>query len=261
MNRYGFLLKRELRTSQKDLSTYGLTIILVLFFFETMQNIVTQYSWGSYGTEVYDQFFSSFLLLGGFILTSLNFAEDMFGRSSQHEWLMLPATSLEKFLSKAVLVTFAYPLALTLLFFATSLVTEPLQLLFFGNPIHLFNPFTLDVLPSFASFWVWNSVFLLGATYFRKAHFIKTVLAIGLVFLALGSLAMIFIRIIFSIKYGNSVGIFDTFYYFGEGGINSSVGLRAFAVLSKLIYYIGLPAFCWVTAFFRVEEVQATDAV
>jgi Mg2+/citrate symporter len=37
--------------------------------------------------------------------------------------------------------------------------------------------------------------------------------------------------------------------------------LKVFSIITQVFYYAVLPIFCLVTAFFRVEEVQATDAV
>lgn len=263
MNRFQALLKREVKTSQKDLFTYALVIVLVLFGFETLQSLIARYAHTSFPLEVYSEMFPSFLLLGGFIITSLMFTEDMFGKSTQHDWLMLPATNLEKFASKAVLVTFVYPIALTLLFFLTSVVTEPIQLLIFGNPMALFNPFKdADIWKLLAQYWVWNSVFLLGATYFHKVHFIKTVLAIGVIGLALSGLALLFTRIMIAIRFGSQVQMFDAFRYFDARYVEQTLtSLKIYLVMGRILYYAVLPVFCMITAYFRVEEVQATDAV
>lgn len=256
------LMNREVRTSKRELLTYALTIVLILVVNATFQAFFSRYNQGILLSSAYDELFSSFLMLGGFILTSLMFSQDMFSKDGQQEWLMLPATSLEKFLSKALLSAFAYPLALIALFFATSLVGEPLLLLFFKNPIQLFNPFVSEVGTLLVSYWVWQSVFLLGATYFHKAHFIKTVLAIGVIGISLGLLGMLFSKIVFSIKFGSSYDMFNTFIYFDSSVMESPVGgFKVLNVLGKIVYYVLLPVFCWITAYFRVEEVQATDAI
>ncbi|MGH0053727.1 MAG: hypothetical protein ACQ5SW_10090, partial [Sphaerochaetaceae bacterium] len=214
MNRFSALLKREVKTSQRDLFTYGLVIVLVLFVSETLQSVYARYAGVAFPPESYNEMFPSFLLLGGFIISSLMFADDMFGKNVQHDWLMLPATNLEKFLSKVSLMIIAYPIALIVLMFLTSVVTEPIQLIIFGNPMAMFNPFRDRHFWSLlAHYWVWCSVFLFGGTYFRKAHFIKTVLAVGVIMLALGALGLLFTRIVFSIRFGSSLGMFDAMFY------------------------------------------------
>ena len=262
MNRFGLLINREIQTSKRDLTIYAATLFLILFASETINSFVTQYSRMGFAPAVYTSIFPNFLFFGGLIITSLSFAHDMFSKNGQQEWLMLPATSLEKFLSKGVLTAFAYPVALIVLFFVASLIIEPLQLLFFGNPVTLFNPFTRDTASLLALYWVWHALFLLGATYFHKGHFFKTVLALGVLGIALAALGMLFIKIVFSIKYGSSLRAFDVVFSFDSLLFRPASGvIGGFRVLSKLLYFVALPLFCWVTAFFRVEEVQATDAV
>nr|WP_319475112.1 hypothetical protein [uncultured Sphaerochaeta sp.] len=263
MNRFSALVKREVKTSQKDLFTYGLVIVLVMFASETLQSVFARYAGVPFPAESYNEMFPSFLLLGGFIISSLMFSEDMFGKDTQHDWLMLPATNLEKFLSKTLLMIVAYPIALVVLFFLISVVTEPIQLIIFGNPMAMFNPFRDgDFGILLAQYWVWTSVFLLGGTYFRKAHFIKTVLAIGVIALVLGGLGLLFTRIVFAIKFGSSLQVFDAMFYLSPVNLSRALSpLKVFSVIAQIFYYAVLPIFCLVTAFFRVEEVQATDAV
>ncbi len=262
MNRFGLLMNREIQTSKRDLSIYALTLFLILFASETIRSFVTQYSQMGFGPATYAGLFPNFLFFGGLIITSISFADDMFSKNGQQEWLMLPATSLEKFLAKGLLTAFAYPIALVAVFFLASVIIEPIQLLFFGNPVTLFNPFTRDMMAQFSVYWVWQSIFLLGATYFHKGHFFKTVLALGGIGMALAALALLFVKIIFSIKYGSSLRMFDIVFSFDSLLFQPDSGvIGAFRVIGKILYFVVLPLFCWVTAFFRVEEVQATDAV
>ncbi len=262
MNRFSLLINREIQTSKRDITVYALTIFLILFVSETIRSFITQYSQMGFGPAGYASLFPNFLLLGGLIITSLSFADDMFSKNGQQEWLMLPATSLEKFLAKGVLSAFAYPIALIVVFFLASVITEPIQLLFFGSPITLFNPFTREVAAQLALYWVWQSIFLLGATYFHKGHFFKTILSLGVIGIALAILGLLFVKIIFSIKYGSSLRTFDVLFSFDRFLVDQASGaIGVFRVFGKMLFYVALPIFCWVTAYFRVEEVQATDAV
>lgn len=262
MRRFGLLVKRELQTKKRDLSIYALTIFLILLASETINNFLAQYFRMPFPPAPYENLFPYFLFFGGLIITSLAFVDDMFSKNGQQEWLMLPATSLEKFLAKAMLTSWVYPLALIAVFFATSVIIEPLFLLFFSNSITLFNPFTRIVGRQLASYWVIQSLFLLGATFFRKGHFLKTTLSIGTIMFALSILGLLFIKIIFTLRYGRSLGTFELMFSFDSLLLSRSTGaLRFFRILGKTLYYGALPFFCWVTAYLRVEEVQATDAI
>ncbi len=262
MNRFGLLINRELQTSKRDLTIYAATLFLVLLASETMRSFATQYSLSGSSAATYASLFPNFLFLGGLIITSLSFADDMFSKNGQQQWLMLPATALEKFLSKGVLTAFAYPLALIVVFFLSSVIIEPIQLLFFGDAVTLFNPFSRDMGSIMGLYLVWHAIFLLGSTYFHKGHFFKTILTLGVIGLALAALGLLFVKIIFSIKYGSSLRTFDVVFSFDSLLFQPATGVvGAFRVFGKLLYFVVLPLFCWVTAFFRVEEVQATDAV
>lgn len=252
------VLRKELYEGKKSFTIYGIVIFLFLFF----QEILDAYF--SRGVEdlimggSYAQSFPPFLFLGGCIMTSVFFAEDMFSRTGQHAWLMLPAASWEKFLAKALLCAIAYPIALTALFVLSSLIIEALTLLIFDNSFSWFNPFSADVGILFFHYLVIQSVFLLGSTYFRKAHFIKTVLSVGLVVLSLLLLGALFIRIAFApyifafLTYPRSLSL----SFFGSGQY-----VYFWKLFFQVLYWIALPVFCWICAYLRVKEVQATDAV
>jgi hypothetical protein len=260
--RFLYVANREIQTRKKELAIYAITVVLIMLVNETASALFSRYT-GNLATDtIYAGFFSGLLFVGGFILTSLVFANDMFNKERQNEWLMLPATSLEKFLAKGILTAFVYPVTLILVMTVASAFIEGLLLLFLGNPFTMFNPFISEVGSQLAMYFVWQSVFLLGATVFHKAHFIKTVLSLFILAVVMGLLGMLFARIFFPLITGSSP--FSRNITFSLGSIQRTedvAGLQPFIVVGKIIYYAMIPLFCWVTAFFKVEEVQATDAV
>src|SRR3989339_160639 len=111
--RFVRVLNREIQESKRTLFIYSLTIFLVLFFQEMVGAFVTRMTGNIISDSVYEGSYPGFLFLGGFIITSMVFAQDMFSRTGQHNWLTLPASTEEKFLAKALLTAIAYPLVLT----------------------------------------------------------------------------------------------------------------------------------------------------
>ncbi|AEV29076.1 hypothetical protein SpiGrapes_1263 [Sphaerochaeta pleomorpha str. Grapes] len=260
--RFLYVANREIQTRKKELAIYAITVILIMLVNETASAIYSRYTGNLTHETIYSGFFPGLLFVGGFILTSLVFVNDMFSKEHQNEWLMLPATSLEKFLAKGILTAFAYPVALILVMTIASVFIEALMLLFFGSPFTMFNPLVSEVGSQLAMYFVWQSVFLLGATLFHKAHFIKTVLALFVLAIVMGLLGMLFARIFFPLITGISpFSRTISFSFSSVQRIEDVAGLRVFITLGKIIYYAVLPLFCWVTAYFKVEEVQATDAV
>lgn len=252
------VLNKEIHESRKALAVYAITITLVLFVVELVSVLVSKATWTSH-MEIYEGMFPGFLFLGGFIVTSVFFSDDMFSKKAQHHWLMLPATSLEKFLSKALLCAIAYPLALIALFTATSAIGEAIILLFTRDPFVMFNPLKAYIWKMLLHYLVLQSIFLLGATYFRSAHFIKTVLALGVIFIAAGLFMALTVRIAFA-PYIEG--------FFNAAAIriveDSNLSIERFGVLKTIFmvfYWALLAPFCWFTAYQRVKEVQSTDAV
>ena len=252
------LFRKELHESRKSLLVYLLTIFLVLLVQEMIGEISAQMSGFQYVTSGYGNLFPGFLLLGGFIVTGLLFAQDMFSRIGQHNWLMLPATALEKFLAKALASAFFYPIALTGVFIISSLVIEGLTALLFGSPFDIFNPFDASTGLMLLHYLVIQSVFLLGATLFRKVHFVKTVLSAASIAVILSIIGGVFMRIVFAPYF---TGMFVLDISFTGDMPDAPVLFRGLWIYMQILYWAVLPVFCWITSYIRVKEVQSTDAV
>ena len=257
--RFFRVLNREIQESKRNLIIYSLTIFLVLFLQEMVKAFITRTTGNIITESVYEGIFPGFLFLGGFIVTSMFFAQDMFSRTGQHNWLTLPASTAEKFLAKALLAAIAYPVALSIVFTLSSVIIETLTLVFFGKPFTMFNPFGPFIGKMILHYVVTQSIFLLGATYFRKAHFVKTVLTLGIIGIVMGMLATLFVRIIFAPYVTGMFGFHFSLNSYNLQATDTLVTIGKW--IGNIIYWILLPAFCWITAYLRVKEVQSTDAV
>ena len=252
------LLNKELRENRKNLSIYALAIFLILFIPEMINAFVAKATGEGHATG-YLNSFPAFLFLGGFILTSMSFSQDMFSKNGQHNWLMLPASSIEKFLAKALLTAFAYPLALIVLFTISSIVIETTARVFMGDPFSMFNPFTSDIGRMLLHYLVTQSVFLLGATYFKKTHFVKTVLSLAVLATVVGMLFSLIARIAFAPYFD---GLFvPKNMYVSMTILPESGAYTTFKTILSILYWALLAPFCWFTSYQRVKEVQATDAI
>jgi len=252
------LFKKELFESKKSLLIYSLTIFLVLFVQEMLNEISAQISGIEYSTSGYGNLFPGFLLLGGFIITGLFFAQDMFNRIGQHNWLMLPASALEKYLAKALTTAFLYPAALTLHVTFSSVIIEGITSIVFSTPFHIFNPLTASTGMLLLHYIVLQSLFLLGATLFRKVHFVKTVLSIASVAVILSIIGGVFMRIVFA-PYFSGLFLMDITV---TGDMPEAPALfRGLWIYIRILYWAVMPLFCWVASYLRVKEVQSTDAV
>lgn len=118
-------------------------------------------------------------LIWGLLVTSDIF-QDLHSSTTAYQSLTLPATSVEKFLTAWIITL---PIFL-LVSFAAILILSLITSLFYSiiNSAVIFGPFISPFSPetiSFASsYFLYNSIFLLGAVLFRKNNFLKTILAI-----------------------------------------------------------------------------------
>ena len=194
--------------------------------------------------------FSLFLLIWGPIVASRSFRE-LHDRTKNESFLLLPASALEKTLARLLLITVGFFVFLLVFATAVSLLSETLNLLAFGDRDELFRPTDGRIWLLIGHFAVAQSVFFLGAAWFRRAHFWKTVLSIVVICFAFGGL-------------GALIGILGMTFD-GEELYGAYVGrmrLADFGVDAvKLAYYFVLPVFCWFVAWLRVRETQVSYGV
>lgn len=123
-------------------------------------------------------------LLGGFVLTSRLFYE-LHSPGTAWQLLTLPATTLEKLLAAwlagSVIYTAAAMIGLTLL----GLVTDTIAAMTAETSFTLFHPFKSDPMYVMGFYLVWQTVFLLGAVYFNRNNFLKTLLSLAAIGLGL----------------------------------------------------------------------------
>lgn len=136
-----------------------------------------------------------YLLVGGFILTSLSFTE-MNQPYSKLFYLTLPAASLEKFISRWLITGLGFAILFTIGYSITSLLAKALGLAIFDFDIGDFNPFTAKNVLFFQIYLAVQTIFLLGAIYFRKYAIFKTVLATALIGLCLIIISAISFRLV-----------------------------------------------------------------
>ncbi len=250
------VLKKDYMEMRRTIFIYFATIIAIVGGIVILRTVFTSYIDGT-NNNLYGSFFSGFFFLGGAIFTSILFSDEMFNRVRVHNFLMLPASNEEKFLSKAIFSAILYPLSIIALFFLTSTVVELLLFIALKDPITIFNPFQKDVLNSIPDYFIMSSLFFLGSTYFRKIHFIKTIFTSSLVVFSFAIALLIFARIILAPYFQE-----QSLLYVRVSFLEKYDSIPAFVnVLGKFIYFIVFPLFFFYVSFLRIKEVQSTDAI
>lgn len=195
----------------------------------------------------YRAFFIAALFAWGTIATSVCFA-DMHGRATNTAFLMLPASALEKTLSRLLIHTVG--LVAYLLVFTTVLswAFEGVNTLWIGERRGFFSPLDGLAWTIVPHFLVAQALFFLGAAWFRKMHFVKTVGAVIAIVMGLA---------VFSVLVG---------WLLGLGGMSGSYvdvddPIDWIVEAAQWIYYAALPLVCWFVAWLRVTETQVSHGV
>jgi len=203
--------------------------------------------------DFYGEFFPAAILVAGFIFASMSFNE-LHSKDQRHVYLSLPASNLEKFLSKLFLSTIGFASALTLMYWIFSLLISPLATYILGTEFDAFNPFIGNAWLSIRLFLILQSIFLLGSVYFNHYAFVKTNGAL-LVF-AIVSVAILYLlaRIILAQYFEGWV--------FRPRNVVPSTYMEIFMEdkgtrIAKFLLWFVLAPFMWVVAYFKLKEREA----
>lgn len=206
-------------------------------------------------------YFALTLFIGGFIITSRAFLE-LHTTNRSHDWLMLPASPIEKYFSRLVLTSAGVAVGMVVYFALFSLFGSALMLLLFHRAYVLFNPLDGAVWLLVLNYVVLQSIFFAGAVYFKKLHFIKTVLVLAgfglLLVLVTGGLA---VRL-----FWGELLVLNAHGAIGQGELASvepqllSAG-RTVAVILRIAYWGLLAPVFWIVAYFRLREAEVRNGV
>jgi len=251
--RLGLLLRRDL------LSGYRSTVIAMLAVGGFILIVGVLAAFGPAAGGVHRGLYTGLLFLGGFIVTSMVFREVRLNAQGIH-YLCLPGSTLEKFLSKLLLTAAGYGVGTLIFYTAVAALTEGINRLAFGHGHPFFNPLARDNLRSLAAYLISQSVFLLGSIYFRKLHFVKTVLS--LVVFALGlmvigtSLARVVFKELFIGPLLNLQPYMEELSRSGE--LQAILGPLAhrFQLALRILLASAVAPLCWVVSYLRLRETE-----
>jgi hypothetical protein len=202
---------------------------------------------GGVGNGFYRNFFITALFALGVLATSEVFV-DLHRRGANTALLMLPASALEKTLSRLLLTTVGVIAYLLLLTTVLSLALEGINTVVFGVRRELYTPLDgpWSILPHYV---VVQSLCFLGAAWFRKLHLVKTIGSVLLIWCGLATFAVAW--------------VFGTRLMWGGGYQlnNLDVELDGLTLVAKALYYFALPVFCWFVAWLRVTEAQVSHGI
>mgnify|MGYP005848018745 CR=1 FL=1 len=185
--RFLLLIKRTAVLNQKSwligiASAFGLLIII---WFAPVLTILP--AWHEYRIQNLLTPAIFFYTAGGLVITSSLF-DELHSPATAFLNLTLPATAFEKLFSAWLISAVLFTVITLSGYFLLHLAIQLASMAFVPSfpQIQLFNPFEPEILEDIFTYVFYNSLFLLGAVYFKKLNFIKTLLALILFFFILG---------------------------------------------------------------------------
>jgi hypothetical protein len=188
------------------------------------------------------------LIIVGLISTSVVFSE----LNSPHRgylYLTLPASAFEKLISSWLVTSIFYVIFGMIMLFILNLYYILIAEVFGSYSPPLINIFSGEVLKPFGIYMVVQSIFLLGAIYFRRVNFLKTILA-----------WFVFIMLI-SVYTGLLGKILFNHFAVDSHDLNRSFELK-FTIenqiipITKYLFWIAVAPFFLTVSYFRLKERQ-----
>ncbi len=235
-----------------------------------------QIRWGYVDYSMHQELYGYTLFIWGIFATSRSFRA-LHDPTRIEAYLLLPASSLEKFFARLLPVTVGIGIFLPIFLLALSTIIESVSTIFFGIRRPLFNPFDLEIWKLYGYYIIIQAPFFLGAIWFRRLNFLISSFVIILFHIVLATAILITARITIgtndwqhlygqNLQQGSDTGAFSHFDFFHFGfahdlfhqllDTNWSFLAAVFWIVIAL-----LPPVLWWIAWLRLKEVQVTHGV
>ncbi|QHT68745.1 hypothetical protein GXP67_19890 [Rhodocytophaga rosea] len=189
-----------------------------------------------------NSFYLTVFFIGGFIFTSRIFSE-LNSPQKSYFYLTLPVSTLEKVIGSWVLSSPVYVVVFSVGIFIIYLITG---LVAGGNHASIPDMFDKHYFQSMGVYMVTQTVFFLGAAYFRNYNFLKTLLALFVLQVIIGSYSGLLGWMLFGSKL-QSEDFSGGFQYFVEYTIPQ---------IAHVLFWYLLAPFLLVVSYFSLKERQ-----
>ncbi len=249
LKRFSYYLKKEifLIGKQSLLGAGALFIIMLILFSVTALRIPVQAEL----TKIHMVIFSFFILFGGFIYTAQIF-KDLNTTGNSYFFLTLPSSNFEKLLASLIISSLGFSLLYTGTFLIYVGVANEIHSLVHGTDFVYLDFENSHLLKSLQSYWVCQSIFLLGAIAFKSKNFIKTIVSAFLIvlvgFIIVSLLGAIFVYPAYTDDQLSMESIFKAYKHGLEKDWDDITTVINWATL-----YLLAPVL-WVAAYFKLKE-------
>ena len=243
-SRFWLLVKLELVRSRKAIGMMLVITLGMLILFGLLLDIIV-----SNIRLVYDHHenYAASMMIGGFILSSLAFM-DLSSSLKRSNYLTLPASTLEKFLSMWLLTSVGWVVLYTLTFWLYTVLVNPIAgLLFRSITFQQFEPFGEFSIKVIQYYFVLQGIFLVAAAHFKGYVFAKTVFVLVLFALIIGIVSYFIMRDSFLVEHECTAGHCEIL-----SSIEAHTGWR----IVKWLFWWTLAPLCWTITYMGLKEKE-----
>jgi hypothetical protein len=249
-------VKRLWQLFKIDIFIYGRSYLSMLALFGGLALIASLVS-GAQGTAIdIVPTLYPFVVFSGIIMASLSFSK-LHERERAADYLLLPASTPEKYVSKLILTAIAFIAASLLFLCCLSFALSIINRFYFASETPVFNPFDEKLMGIVQKFLVAHSLYFFGSIYFKNKATLKTSLSI----VTFACVLLIFLTLCVRVIYHDFIPNFD-------GHHNLNIDNYTFFKMYKdspwpmvvenaeLFFLIGVPLFFWSLGYIRLKEVE-----
>lgn len=199
-------------------------------------------------------FFLNLMLAVGVVLSSKSFA-DIHKREHGIYTLMLPASSIEKFLVRLIAGSLGFFVYAVVVCVVAQFLSEFIQSILSNSPVRMDQTSLLSGLEGrLTTYLLFQSVFFLGSLFFRSNSFLKTALLVAAVSFLLMLSAGLLLK--YSLVQSHVSGFYVEFDSLDS--LREALGIRFGSIVLgiRVLVFGVLPALLYVGAFFKFKSIQ-----
>jgi hypothetical protein len=242
--RFWHLLKLELTRNARGIGMAFVVTFGLLFFVSFLLSLIVD---GNIKSFQHQENYAFGLLISGMVLTSFAF-HDLGSPIRRHIYLMLPASTLEKFVCMLFLTSVGWVILFTIAYTGYTFLANPVgQMLFSGVRFESFNPFDENVFTSIKFYLILQGVFLVGAANFRGYALLKTIFVLVVVALIAGTVVYFLLKDTFLTDHdcdGSHCELIDV------------VGAHTVWNTMKFFFWWILAPLCWVLTYIGLKDQE-----
>lgn len=250
--RLGMLLRNDLQIFSRLVLYASLVLLglMIALYMVQVQDVIEHGTAPPFFTE----WFGTILMIGGFLLSSFAFYE-LANKQKGMSYLMVPASMLEKWLSRLLLTGPAFALYFWILFGVIALIAQGISQLLFGVQLEPFEWSGDTTWLLIRLYLVFQAFFVAGSVFLGRLAFLKTPVALAIVgFVMLGIMYLYLKALTWNISQPGWEIEF-------AGEYRNSAGMRAWVegpmvkTLEGLFWWVLAPFF-WVVSYLRLTEKE-----